>query len=622
MAWANVQACHGGAESGPKGDFKAIMSEQMATGMEESELRGFASDAQGETGPEDHLSPEEQEARDLALALELSMREGQDGGDETAAAKEPAAAEENTELDDFAIAQQLQLEEEAALDAFHVAEGVDKFSKVKMRTRFQTQPGSSDSGGGQRRYGADDAEELFEQAQSIEAAFRPAKAEPRPLWPRRNKNLKGQGGDEEIITKHDLEQNASKNWSNFGDQMADVRIGDVTRDFKLNNRVVNSLKHQIKQQKNVSKGLSATVERDSIQTHAKGLDQKSRLVLHRLLNLGILNEVNGAVRTGKEAVVYHATGHFDSTAIETQEDDQPKSQQLEEGDGWQVSVGLDDIVLRDFAVKVFKTTLTEFKNRMNYTEGDHRMRHVAGLSHQNPRKVVRAWADREMRNLIRARRAGINCPYPVRVVDNVVLMEFIGKDGWAAPQLREVDLSPRKMEKAYLNTLFIMHALLVECKLVHADLSEYNLLYYKGEIVLIDLGQSMLPNHPNAEMFLAKDCANVTRFFENHGVKNVIPAEKLKDLLLQSLEQSREQALDEKAAKHPKAGLDPISDDAFPQTQDPSLQGETVPRNATADSAVEDQAIPGEVKLAEELGEFASVSFAHLLASARGSSTS
>ena len=51
------------------------------------------------------------------------------------------------------------------------------------------------------------------------------------------------------------------------------------------------------------------------------------------------------------------------------------------------------------AVKVFKTTLNEFKTRDRYIKDDHRFRDR--FSKQNPRKVIRLWAEKEMCNLSR-----------------------------------------------------------------------------------------------------------------------------------------------------------------------------------------------------------------------------
>jgi RIO kinase 1 len=75
------------------------------------------------------------------------------------------------------------------------------------------------------------------------------------------------------------------------------------------------------------------------------------------------------------------------------------------------------------------------------------------------------------------------------------------------------------------------------CRLVHADLSEYNILYFftsppfvafflllfshnflfvryfKGTCYIIDVGQAVEHDHPHALEFLRMDCYNITNFF-------------------------------------------------------------------------------------------------------------
>eukprot|EP00475_Leptophrys_vorax_P036940 TRINITY_DN63135_c0_g1_i1.p1 TRINITY_DN63135_c0_g1~~TRINITY_DN63135_c0_g1_i1.p1 ORF type:complete len:277 (-),score=100.40 TRINITY_DN63135_c0_g1_i1:100-930(-) len=55
------------------------------------------------------------------------------------------------------------------------------------------------------------------------------------------------------------------------------------------------------------------------------------------------------------------------------------------------------------------------------------------------------------------------------------------------------------------------------CNLVHADLSEYNMLYLDGEVYIIDVSQSVEHDHPQSLEFLRMDVANVTAFFRKRG---------------------------------------------------------------------------------------------------------
>ena len=66
--------------------------------------------------------------------------------------------------------------------------------------------------------------------------------------------------------------------------------------------------------------------------------------------------------------------------------------------------------------------------------GDYRFK--TGFCKSNPRKMVKSWAEKEMRNLMRLHTAGIRCPRPVQLRMHVLVMDFIGADGRAAPRLK------------------------------------------------------------------------------------------------------------------------------------------------------------------------------------------
>ena len=59
------------------------------------------------------------------------------------------------------------------------------------------------------------------------------------------------------------------------------------------------------------------------------------------------------------------------------------------------------------------------------------------------------------------------------LLGNVLVMSFIGRGGWAAPQLRGAKLSLRMLQNCYVQVVLILRALYEHCRLVHADLSEY-----------------------------------------------------------------------------------------------------------------------------------------------------
>ncbi|XP_072524833.1 serine/threonine-protein kinase RIO1 [Salminus brasiliensis] len=212
------------------------------------------------------------------------------------------------------------------------------------------------------------------------------------------------------------------------------------------------------------------------------LDPRTRMILFKMLSRGVISEINGCISTGKEANVYHAsTAKGESRAI-----------------------------------KIYKTSILLFKDRDKYVSGEFRFRH--GYCKGNPRKMVRTWAEKEMRNLIRLQTAGIPSPEPIMLRSHVLVMGFIGKDEMPAPLLKNAALSESKARELYLQVIQNMRLMYQDARLVHADLSEFNMLYHDGDAYIIDVSQSVEHDHPHALEFLRKDCSNVNDFFQKHSV--------------------------------------------------------------------------------------------------------
>lgn len=228
----------------------------------------------------------------------------------------------------------------------------------------------------------------------------------------------------------------------------------------------------------ISKGSSRYRTKDKADraTVEQVLDPRTRMILFKLLSRGLITEINGCVSTGKEANVYFATS--------------PEM---------------------DCAIKIYKTSILVFKDRDKYVTGEFRFRH--GYSRHNPRKMVRLWAEKEMRNLTRLHTSGVLCPKPILLRSHVLVMQFMGKDGWPSPKLKDVQLSESRARELYLECVLIMWKLYHTCKLVHADLSKYNILLHEGHLCIIDVSQAVEHNHPQALEFLRKDCTNMTEFF-------------------------------------------------------------------------------------------------------------
>ncbi|KAL9074738.1 MAG: hypothetical protein Q9161_002107 [Pseudevernia consocians] len=232
-------------------------------------------------------------------------------------------------------------------------------------------------------------------------------------------------------------------------------------------------------------------------TSEQVLDPRTRMILLQMINRNVVTEVNGCLSTGKEANVYHALS-------------------IPQEDGSEVAVAP-----LHRAIKVYKTSILVFKDRDKYVTGEYRFRQ--GYSKSNNRAMVKVWAEKEMRNLKRIYSSGIPCPEPVQLRLHVLVMGFLGdRKGVPAPRLKDVELVGSDIEARwkflYLQLLGYMRVLYQTCRLVHADLSEYNILYHNDKLWLIDVSQSVEHDHPRSLEFLRMDIKNISDFFRRKGV--------------------------------------------------------------------------------------------------------
>ncbi|KAB2038282.1 hypothetical protein ES319_D03G135300v1 [Gossypium barbadense] len=303
----------------------------------------------------------------------------------------------------------------------------------------------------------------------------------------------------------------------------------------MSNTVTTAIRESVRE---MAIGKTKTTEKADRATVEQAIDPRTRMVLFKMLNRGVFHDINGCISTGKEANVYHAT----------------------KSDG------------QELAIKVYKTSVLVFKDRDRYVQGDYRFRY--GYCKHNPRKMVKTWAEKEMRNLMRLKAAGIRCPTPLLLRLHVLVMEFIGKAGWAAPRLKDAALSLDKLRECYVEMIVAMRTLYQKCKLVHGDLSEYNILYYEGHLYIIDVSQAVDLDHPHALDFLREDCIHVSDFFRKHGVA-VMTIRELFDFIVDptitdgSVDSYLEEVQQKVLARGDMSVEDEIADSVFVQTYIP-----------------------------------------------------
>ena len=89
----------------------------------------------------------------------------------------------------------------------------------------------------------------------------------------------------------------------------------------------------------------------------------------------------------------------------------------------------------------------------------------------------------------------------------------------ASPRLKDVSLPTESTTPLYIELVMTVRRMFHVCKLVHADLSEYNILYHEEHLWIIDVSQSVEHDHPSAFDFLRKDIKNMEDFFGRLGVR-------------------------------------------------------------------------------------------------------
>jgi RIO kinase 1 len=213
---------------------------------------------------------------------------------------------------------------------------------------------------------------------------------------------------------------------------------------------------------------------NDFKVHGDVFDERTLMNLYSLAKKGEIDSFGGAISTGKEANLFLAKG----------------------AGGY-------------LAVKIYRIATSDFKSMQDYIAGDPRFGSLKGTK----RAVVGAWTKKEYRNLLRAEEAGVRVPHPNITRENILIMEFIGQDDRPSPMLKDADLSIEDATAAYDKIIEFIVLLYKKASLIHADLSEFNILYNEGPVI-IDMGQSVTLEHPMAGKFLSRDISNIARFFK------------------------------------------------------------------------------------------------------------
>ena len=210
---------------------------------------------------------------------------------------------------------------------------------------------------------------------------------------------------------------------------------------------------------------------ERFKVHEGVFDDFTLNTLEYLRRKKYFDELGGPIKTGKEGDVYY--------------------------------VYKDDYIM---AAKIYRITSANFKKISSYISRDYRFRNIRG----NLRKVILKWVQKEYRNLSLCHNAGMNVPYAYKYANNVILMEYLN-----GCMLKDVALdNPCDFFGLLLEQLVLMR---YEAKIIHADLSEFNVMVCDNVPYIIDLGQGMsIKNHEDFRLFYdlyERDVSNIVNYF-------------------------------------------------------------------------------------------------------------
>lgn len=229
------------------------------------------------------------------------------------------------------------------------------------------------------------------------------------------------------------------------------------------------------------------ISREKFKTEHNVFDAQANRTLFKMMSQGHFDGLESPVMIGKEANIFTA----------------------KKGDGRVI-------------VKIYRLETCDFNHMYDYIKEDPRYQDLKGKK----RKIIFSWVQREYRNLLKAREAGLRVPTPITFFNNILVMEFIG-DVKVAPQLKN---APPADPQGFLDDIIAQMRKLHKAGLVHADLSAFNILNLDDRPVLIDFSQCSPITISRAVEFLERDIKNVLTFFKKLGINE--DPEKIKQKII------------------------------------------------------------------------------------------
>lgn len=224
----------------------------------------------------------------------------------------------------------------------------------------------------------------------------------------------------------------------------------------------------------------AKISKEKFKVWGDVFSSHSERLLFNLSSQGHFEEIESPISTGKEANIFTAKQKDDKRVI----------------------------------IKIYRLETADFNKMYSYIKKDLRFNGIK----RNRRNVIFEWTKREVKNLNVARKCGVRTPLVMARKDNIIIMEMIG-DHSPSPQLK--DSIPKNKQEFFDKIIEYMRLLYQKGKLIHGDLSHFNILNYNDEPVFIDFSQATTITSPNSEDLLIRDIKNICNFFEKTGLKGI-----------------------------------------------------------------------------------------------------
>ena len=130
-----------------------------------------------------------------------------------------------------------------------------------------------------------------------------------------------------------------------------------------------------------------------------------------------------------------------------------------------------------------------------------------------------SWISYEFQTLEMLHNAGADVPQPFAMEKNAILMDYIGDIDSAAPTLNGIGLDREEVKPLFERVIRDVDLLLTNQR-IHGDLSAYNILYWEGDITLIDFPQVVQPDsNPAAWSIFLRDMTRICQYFASQGIR-------------------------------------------------------------------------------------------------------